>query len=255
MKKMIFAIVFFTTIVSNMFSQNGVMFEYKITSTKGITGNVVANVSPIGSRVEIQIKIPQMPSAGISSTSIVKSSKPTTVYILNDKNKTYSTTETQATKTSNNENRTVKIIGKEKIGKYNCTHAIVTKGNESSDFWTTTEITDFEKYNKSNVGNKYMGSGDDYAALAKSGAAGFIVKTITKENRGGDITMELVKLEKIELSAKLFEIPADYKASTSAITPGAPAMDATQLQNMTPEQRAKYIEDLKKQYQIPAENK
>lgn len=251
MKKIILLIVLFTALLSNVFAQNGVQFEYKITSTKGVTGNVIANVSSLGSRVEVQIKIPQMPSGGITHVNLVKSSKPTTVYMLDEKNKTYTTTETQATKTSNSDNRIVKIIGKEKIGNYNCIHAVVTKGNESTDFWTTTEIGDFEKYNKSNVGNKYMGSSDDYEALAKNGAAGFLVKIITREGRGGDFTMELVKLEKKELSPKLFEIPSDYKASSSAS--GVPKTDASQLQNMTPEERAKYIEDLKKQYQIPAD--
>lgn len=253
MKKTILALVFFTTILTNVFAQNGVTFEYKISSTKGATGSVIANVSSLGSRVEVKIKIPQMPSAGITRVSIVKSSKPTTVYLLDDNNKTYTTTETQPSKTANAENCTVKIIGKEKVGNYNCIHSVVTKGTESTDFWTTTEIADFEKYNKSNVGNKYMGSGDDYAALSKNGAAGFVVKTVTKEGRGGDFTMELVKFEKKELSAKLFEIPADYKASSSPTV--APKIDATQLQNMTPEERAKYIEDLKKQYQTPTGDK
>ena len=253
MKKLILSFVLSTLFFTTYWAQNGAVFEFKITSTQGATGSVTANYSSLGSRVEMQINIPQMPGAGFTRTSIIKSAKPSTVYMLDKKNKTYSITETPAQKTANADNCTVKIVGKEKVGNYNCTHAIVTKGKEVTDFWTTTEIADFENYIKSNTGNKYMGSSDDYAALSKNGAAGFIVKTISRESREGEFTMELVKFEKKELNATLFEIPSDYKVSANPASM-APKIDATQLQNMTPEERAKYIEDLKKQYQTPTGN-
>src|ERR1035437_4349917 len=258
MKKTISTVVLFTTILSSVVAQNGAMFEYKITSSKGATGSMKSYHSSAGSRMEMQMNVPQMPGGGLSMTTIIKSDKPTTVYTLDEKTKTYTTTETKtaaSTATANSDDYTVKIVGKEKIGNYNCTHAIVTKDNKSNEFWTTTEIVDFEKYSKNSGNHKFGGTSGEYAALVKNGAGGFMVKTLTKDAKGGDFTMELVKLEKKEQDASLFVIPADYKASSSTGMPGMPTMDVNKIQSMTPEERAKYIEDMKKQYQTPAGNK
>ncbi|MGZ4060910.1 MAG: DUF4412 domain-containing protein, partial [Bacteroidia bacterium] len=192
----------------------------------------------------------------ITKVNIVKSDKPATVYSLDDKNKTYNVTEAKNETnpaTSNSADYTVKIVGKEKVGNYNCTHAIVTKGTQANEYWTTTEIPEYEKYVKARSGNKFTGSSGEYDALVKNGAGGFMVKTLTKDQRGGTFTMELVKLEKKDLAASMFEIPADYKEMTSTPTgvPGMPNIDVNKIQNMTPEERAKYIEDMKKQYQTP----
>ena len=237
-------------------AQNGAIIEFKITSTQGASGNVKGYYSAGNSRVEMQMNIPQMPAAGFSRTSIVKSDKPLTVYALNEKNKTYTTTEVKqdpTTSTNTNES-SVKIVGKEKVGIYNCIHAIVaatrTTGTQSNEFWTTTEITDYEKFAKNAGENKFMGTGSEYAALVKAGAAGFIVKSLTKDPRGGEFTMELVKIEKKEIAASTFQIPTDYKLSA---TPASPVggIDINKLQSMTPEERAKYIEEMKKQYGAP----
>src|SRR5439155_800454 len=96
-------------------------------------------------------------------------------------------------------------------------------------------------------------TGGEYDALVKNGAGGFMVKTLTKDPRGGTFIMELVKFEKKDLASNLFEVPAGYKEMTSTPTavPGMPNIDINKIQNMTPEERAKYVEDMKKQYQTP----
>lgn len=236
---------------SGLVAQNGTLLEYTLSTSKGASGNIKTYYAPQGTRVEMQMSNPQVPVAGFNHTSITKTVEPTMVYILDERNRTYIGTGIQqgsAIKNSEN-NRTVKIIGKEKVGIYNCTHAIVTEGDNSREYWTTTDITDYEKYSKANTSNKYMGSDNDYAILSKNNAAGLVVKTLSRDSRSGDITtMELSKLEKKELNAALFEIPADYRASAITAPPVMQGIDMNKFQSMTPEERAKYIEEMKKQY-------
>ena len=256
MKKIILSSILFIAFAAISIAQNGAMFEFKITSTQGATGSIKVYYSSPGCRTEMQINVPQFPNGGFAKTSITKSDKPTTSYSIDDKSKTYTIIETKPatpTTTGNADDYTVKIVGKEKVGNYNCTHAIVTKGTQSNEFWTTTEITEFEKYSKTRGNNKFMGTGGEYNALVKNGAGGFMVKTLTNDPRGGIFTMELVKFEKKDLVASLFEVPADYTEMTGTPTavPGMPNIDVNKIQNMTPEERAKYIEDMKKQYGAP----
>ena len=256
MKKLFLSIISITLTFASIVAQSGATFEFKISSSKGATGSIKTFYSSGNSRMEMQMTIPQMPNGGFSRTSITKSAKPSTVYALDDKSKTYSTSETPASASNATcDNCIVKVLGKEKVGNYNCTHATVTKGTEANEYWTTTEIPEFEMYSKANSGNKYMGTNGEYDALKKNGAAGFIVKSITKDARGGDFTLELVKMEKKDIPMSMFEIPADYKQSTSTAPMGAPAIDAAKLQNMTPEERQKYVEEMKKQYGVKDEGK
>ncbi len=259
MKKTISAaIILLVFFAGSSIAQNGAQIEYKLTSAdKTINGTMKMYFSGQNARTEITMLVPQMPGGGISKVSIIKSDKPTTVYSLDKNSKTYTTMETKpAAATPDNTPATVKIIGKEKVGKYNCTHAQVTRGKETSDYWTTMEIADFEKYRKGDSKNKFMGADGTQAALAKNGADGFIVKSVTKDQRGMEMTMELVSFEKKDIAASQFEIPADYKMAASGTgAPTAPVIDAAKLQNMTPEERAKYVEELKKQYAAPSGNK
>jgi len=179
----------FLLFAAGISAQTGAQANYKITSAgTNATGTMKMYFSAQNSRVEFNLLIPQMPGGGISKTSIVKSDKPTTVYALDDKNKTYSTAEVQPNNNTSGDNITVKVIGKEKIGNYNCTHAQVTKGTETSDYWTTTEIADYSSYKKTNANPKFMGGAAEQAALVKNNADGFLVKAVTKDPRGSLMT-------------------------------------------------------------------
>lgn len=229
-------------------AQSGAQIEYKMSSGTAGSGTMKMYYAPQGSRVEMNMMVPQMPGGGISKTTIIKSDQPNTVYMLDEKAKTYSTMETQPNSSAQSDaGLTVKIIGKEKIGKYNCTHAQVTRGTEVSDYWTTTDITDYAKYRNNNSSNHKLMS--EQNALAKNGADGLLVKTIAKDPRGNEVTMELTSFTKKDVPSSEFQVPADYKLSSTGGKPTAPAIDPAKLQNMTPEERAKYVEELKKQYE------
>ena len=255
MKKLILSAGLLASFAMVGVAQSGAQIEYKMTTTGATApGSMKMYYATQGSRIEMNMAVPQMPNGGISRTTIIKSDQPNTVYMLDDKARTYSTMETQPNNNAQSDaGMTVKILGKEKIGKYNCTHAQVARGNDVSDYWTTTDIPEYGKYRNNNNSNCKMAS--EQNALATNGADGLLVKTITRDPRGTEITMELVSFTRKDLPASLFLVPADYKMNASGAKPGAPAIDPAKLQNMTPEERAKYVEELKKQYETQSGNK
>jgi hypothetical protein len=213
-----------TLCITSVFAQSGMLFEFSANSNMGAVSTIQSVYSKEGTRTEMHISVPDMPGGGFARTIIIKSSKPNTKYMLDDKNKTYSVRENKEVTTAAAARAVVKVVGKEKEGKYNCMHVIITKGKMESEYWTTTEIEDYEAFTKTNAGNKYMASISDYALLKSNGAAGFVVKSITPEGKKGRVTMELIKVEKKDLPKDFFEIPEDYKMNfQSAIMPAQPA--------------------------------
>src|SRR4051812_20503890 len=74
-------------------AQNGSVVEFKLSSSRGAAGSIKSYYSNSNSRVEMQMSVPQMPGAGFSRTSIIKSTEPNKCYQLDDKNKTYTVTD------------------------------------------------------------------------------------------------------------------------------------------------------------------
>jgi len=233
-------------------AQNGAHMEYKITSTKGATGNVNVNYSEYGTASDFNMQVPQMPGGGFQQKSLSPAGSDV-IYMINDKDKTYS--EMKKTEPSNDDNKTyeVKKLGEEKVNGYKCVHALVTEGKETHEVWNTKDIADYGKYSEGFKNNRKFGSAKREQALKDAGCDGLPVKTVHKGNeRDGDMTMELVKMEKKNFSKSDFEIPAGYTKSAAGgapAGPGAPGMKSREeLMNMTPEERAKYVEEMKKKY-------
>ncbi len=251
MKKIILS-SFALLISAFLIAQSGTQIEFKMTSTKGPTGKFIMEHSEYGSKVNMNMVVPQMPGGGMQMTSLVKKDSPDVTYTLNEKNKTYTERKKGETKESNdNSTYTVKKIGEEKINGYKCIHAIVSQGNETYDVWNTKDFPDYAKYAEAMNTNEKMCSNKRQQALKDAGCDGFPVKTVHKGNeREGEMTMELVKMEKKSFSKSDFEIPAGYTKSENSGSSTAPAGMKTQqeIMAMSPEERAKYIEEMKKKY-------
>ncbi|HXC06949.1 MAG TPA: DUF4412 domain-containing protein [Bacteroidia bacterium] len=233
-------------------AQTGVIFKYKISSSAGATGSLTGYYSDGNFRSEMNMEIPQMPGGGMSTANIIQKDKPKLMLQLNDKNKTYTEVEIKdRPDTAKGAETTVKVIGNEKIGKYNCIHSQVTQNNKVSEYWTTRDIPEYEKYANAHRGNRFMGRGNTSAALKNANADGFLVKTFGKDMRGNETSVELESFENGPVSADKFVIPDGYTktAGTEPGAPGmAPGMDYNKLKDMSPEERKKFIDDLKKQH-------
>ena len=252
MKKIILSI---SAICLSIFvnAQNGAHIEYKISSSKGSGGTMAINYSEFGHISEFSMVVPQMPGGGIVTRTLMMKSTPDVYYIINEKNKTYSEMQKKESQTQDNKTYTVKKIGEETVNGYKCVHALVTEGKETYDIWNTKDIKDFAKYSDAFASNKQTGSMKREQALKDAGCDGLPVKMVHKGNeKQGDMTMELIKVEKKTFSKSDFEIPAGYSKSAggSAVATGAmPGMKSQdEIMKMTPEERAKWAEEMKKMY-------
>lgn len=247
MKKttLLLAAIAIAALTSN--AQDGGYVEMKMTSTRGATGNMKAYFSEVGQRSEFDMNVPQMQGGGMHYVSISTKDKPNIVVTLNDQNKTYTEKDMTNNKSADNETYTVKKVGEETMNNYKCIHSIVTDShkNETTDMWTSKEVMYYEQYNKMSASNPRMGSSSREKAMKDAGVDGFPVKMVTK-NKEGDFTIELVKMEKRNNEKSLFEIPAGYTKSEAANQNSM--MNPADISKMSPEERMKYIEEMKKKY-------
>lgn len=232
-------------------AQNGVSLEYKITSSKGPTGSIKINFSDYGSSTEFTMAVAQMPGSSMANKNLVIKSAPDVIYIINDKSKTYSELKRVETEKEDAKTYTVKKLGEETLNGHKCIHATVTDGSETQEIWTTKDISGFENYSSAYNTTKHFGSKKRELALKTAGCDGLPVKSINKGNdREGEMTQELVKFEKKNFSKSEFELPAGYTKNAGPGNPtmGSPMKSKEEIMSMTPEERAKYVEELKKQH-------
>ena len=246
------ALLFF---IFSQFSQAaGSYIEYSITSEKNPSpGNMKMYYQDGNSRSEIKMAMPAA-AGGVEMSFVMISLKeaPLKSYLLNTKSKTYTESEIKESKTEEAEaiQYEITVVGKEKVNGYNCIHSIVKRKNTTSqqEMWTTTEIKDFEKYKS--INNQYTNKGM-YKALRDKGAEGFPVRMKTME-RSTNMIIDLIKAESRENPASLFSLDGYTKSTDPAggmMSPEQMKEMREKIQNMTPEERQKYMDEMKKQSQ------
>jgi len=187
-----------------------------------------------GSRIESEMNIPGI---GVKKTvMLMLKNNPNVIINLDTDKKSYTEIKTDA-ESKSNEDYTIEIIGKEKVGKYNCTHAKVSSKEAAFEVWTTKEIADYkELYNSSFMQNQTKGANKSFMT---GELEGMMVRMKNLNNKEA-FTMELINFEKGNYPQSMFEIPAGYSKGMS--------FDPSKLQQMTPEERQKMMEELMKQY-------
>ena len=225
----------------------GFYMEMKLSSSdKGDMGVMKAYSQDGNNRSEIDITTPMGPLAVVT---IILKGTPNTLYMINEKGKTYS--ENDITKNNQykdypQDDYEVTVLGKEKVNGYNSTHVKVVhkSGAQTEEMWTSTEVVDYSAFLTAKT--KFTGRENLNKALAAKGATGFPVRIKTSEH-GMDIQVDLVKAEKKNNPASLFSLDGYTKSGVT--TNGMSQQELIQkLQNMTPEEREKFKEDMMKQY-------
>jgi hypothetical protein len=253
MKKLLTIICLLASTIT--FAAQGYYFEYKMTSagSTGVNGTMKLYGTADGNgRSEMNMAIPQMPGGGTNMIGISKAAEPGVIYMLFEKTKTY--TKMDVNKYAN-QNRTdngkyeIVVIGKESVNGYNSTHFKVKyNGKETMDMWTSKDVIDWSVTARIRA-NKYMGDSKMYEEMKAKGVEGFAVRILSKEGEH-QVQMDLVKAEKKEIAATLFDIPADYKEGSMMQGvmggSGMPAMD--EIMKMTPEEREKWLKQMQEQY-------
>ena len=158
-------------------------------------------------------------------------SNPGIIYMINEKDKTYSERKKEEAEKEDRGIHQVKKIGDETVNGYKCVHAQINENGAVSEVWNTKDIADYEKYSSSIKGNRKFGTPKRDKALKDAGCDGMPVKILSKGERPDEnFTMELVKIEKKNFSQNDFEIPAGYTKTEGRQGPpmGMPGMKSQQ---------------------------
>lgn len=229
----------------------GAYVEYKITSDNNMNGTMKMLYNNGNSRVEMEMVMPaSMGGAPINMTSLILKDEPKRVYMLNEEKKTYTTFDMKGTGSYDDaDNYEITVVGKEKVNNYNATHIIVKEKDRDrqQELWVSTEVPGYGMYTK--IQNKYTHAGM-YKAMEAKGVKGYAVRVKAKdENNRFSLTMDLIKAETKAQPDNLFTLAGYTKAEGTASSPGGAARQEMmeRLKNMTPEERQKFIEEMRKQ--------
>ncbi len=164
-------------------------------------------------RTEVTMNMGGIP---ISTFTLMLTSKPNTSLVFNSLTKTYN--ETKISSTAVAKDVTLKILGDEKVGSYNCTHVKMSSGGKSWDVWYAKGLPAF---NFPITGNSELSSQKVINELQSKGITGMLAKIVflTPGAKTKGITMQLIKTETKALAASLFTIPAGYKKSSVVLDP------------------------------------
>jgi hypothetical protein len=230
-------------------SAQGFYIEFKMTGQNGVSGTTKSYSLNGNIRTEIDMSGNKSPG-GFKWVSISLKDQPQKSYSINEAAKTYSEIDLSVVtkRDSDPSQYVVTVIGKEKVNGYNCTHIKVKKGQSPNleDLWVSTEVVNYKLY--ATIKSKYTSEGLLKAMEAK-GVSGFPVRTVAIDH-GQSIQIDLVKAEPRTNPASLFSLAGYTKAGAPGGVSGSSqqAQDAMKkIQTMTPEERQKFIEQLRKQ--------
>ncbi|MFN8299845.1 MAG: DUF4412 domain-containing protein [Chitinophagales bacterium] len=224
----------------------GFYMEMKMSSTKqGEMGTMVVYSQNGNTRSEVKFAKQEMQMVG-SMATLILSSNPKVIYMLNEKAKTYTEVDASSKEEYKDDDKAeyeVTLLGTEKVNGYNCKHIKVKRkgAKEGMEWWTTTEMTGYADYAK--IKTQYTSKSNMIKAIDAAGAMGVAVRIKTGEGAEG-MQIDLVKAEKRNNPDSLFSL-AGYTKSGGA---SAPAFDPSKMKDMTPEERQKMVEEMMKQY-------
>lgn len=233
----------------------GLYIEMKISTIgeKEIATGLMKTYSQDGNtRTEMNMNLPAA-NAGLGNmTMLTLKSNVNTVYMLNEKDKTYSeftsTSEPEDLKDYPQSDYEVTLLGIDKTNNYTCKHVRVKRkgSNHEMEMWTTTEIDGYADF--AMVKTKYTGKANMYKAMEAKGVVGFPVR-IKSIDHGHEVRIDLIKAEKRNNPAALFSLSGFTKQEGAGMPGGAEMQEMMkQLQNMTPSEREAWIKRLQEQH-------
>lgn len=197
--------------------------EYKMSGIMpGMDGiNKMYVSSNSGLRMEMDMKMPQI--GNMTNVTIIPKGKNVS-YTYNSMSKNYveSPLDSKSAEAAE-KNMKFELVGKEKVGSYNCTHIRMLIGKQvASDMWVTKDIAGYQVMETLTKSNSNFGSNKIYQQMKAAGADGLMVKM---EMNVGNKKMvnQLVKAEKRANPASLYVLPAGYtKMDISKMQKGLP---------------------------------
>jgi hypothetical protein len=188
-----------------------------LTSTRGNSKDTMSMWFTNGGegRAEIQLPIPGVQSSKI--ISIGHSIQPKYSMILDDQDKTYTLNiiDTALINEGGGKYQVTKV-GTEAVSGYSCIHSRLVntigsgafKSTTTYDVWTSTTVPGYSLFSK--IVALQGSQGGMLGALAKVGAAGFLVKMTSASGKDYSMVMQLMKVQQQNCPATMFEIPRGY---------------------------------------------
>ncbi len=215
MKKNILFIAMLLFIGGRAIAKAGSYIEFKITGSQ-ISGAVKTYSCDGNNRTEVKMTIPGS-TAPMVSVSLLLKSNPDTTYVLNVKDKMYS--ESKTGKDDQNHkygNYEITIVGKEKIGNYNCTHIKLHRDGDKTEreMWLSKDIAGWKTYTATK--NSFFERLNIETDQKTKGAEGYPVRISIHEATGDLMQIDFVKAEKKDLSEYLFSLKG-YKKPKSQL--------------------------------------
>src|SRR5262249_47290944 len=143
----------------------------------------------------------------MKTTMMGKMSDPDVIYTVNDETKSYSvwnTKEAREEAAKSKEKYTAERLGSDTVAGFSCQNVRLKSSNGTQlDVCVTKEIAAPAGWLSAMNGR--TGGGGFMGALGSSGVDGFPVRWVTKDQRGGAITMEMTKFERKSVPASTFE--------------------------------------------------
>ena len=174
----------------------------------------------------------------ITTTTLMLKSNPTNVMIFNSITKTYTETKIASTTTAAKK-ISIKVMGNEKVGVYNCTRVRMTSEGKSWDIWYTKDLP---MINFPVSGNNELSSQKLIQELKSKGITGMLAKVVFQipESKSKTVTMQVVKFEDKTLANSLFNIPVGYKKTSMSFDP-------EKMKTMSTEQKKEMIMKMMKE--------
>lgn len=232
------------------FAQTGLQYEYVVsgkTEQGSVSGTMLMQMMNGNSRMEMRMSVPGAPP--MLMVMLTLQQKPGVSYELIDASKAYVE---HVTSTTPSQYEVMQVGAAEKVGSFNATKVKLKIDGEEQWMWVSKDVPGYGSF--ASVHNQEWDVQALFNALKAKGVEGFPVK-MEQAQQGVSFTMQMVKAEQKPLDAKLFQLPADYKKQAST-TPmqGMPQVDMDKLMKMSEEERARYLEELKKQYGVKDED-
>ncbi len=214
-------LLLFTILISLQSFSQDMYLEYKMSGIRPgmeMTSKMYVSSSS-GVRTEADMEMPKM---GKMTTVTIMPKGKKSIYTYNSMTKSYY--ETDATTDQNlNADMRFELVGKEKIGPYNCTHIKMIVGKKiASDMWVTKDIPGYEVMETLTKSSSVFGNNKLYNQIKAAGADGLTVKMVMHVGDKEMVT-QLVKAEKHANPASMFVVPAGYtKAELGKLPAGFP---------------------------------
>ena len=220
----------------------------KPTGDTARTESMKMYVSSTGVRMEVAGMAEKSAAGPISMTMLWQASDPNNFYLLNMANKSYLKHDLVKAQQAASAAAPPKV---EKVGtgtflgrnvqKVKVTYA----GGKTQEVWVDTSLR-FPASALALFGQQRRGQNSPWKAMEQAGVAGIPLKDVDANGKDG---WEATSIEKKSLPASLFQVPAGFHEAKNALEMLPPEQQAAmkaRMDALTPEQRARMEEALKK---------